>query len=123
MKRMKGGSINMVDLDFEYKIWKNRLVLFENEIEILKNRNDEIKTLPGFAPLNSVELMVLDEHLDQLQNLLNLINGQENEFKFRITSYNVCYTKLLRGFPADRLHGTRLRAWPSPCLPCGAHES
>ncbi len=90
---MKGGSINMVDLDFEYKIWKNRLVLFENEIEILKNRNDEIKTLPGFAPLNSVELMVLDEHLDQLQNLLNLINGQENEFKF----YN-------KDFPITREH-------------------
>jgi hypothetical protein len=39
---MKGGNINLIDLDFEYKLWKNRLVLFVKEIDILKNRNEEV---------------------------------------------------------------------------------
>lgn len=79
---MKNGNINMVDLDFEYKLWKNRLALFIKEIEILKNRNEEVKAETYFSELNTVELMVLDEHIDQLKKLLNRIKVQENEFKF-----------------------------------------
>ncbi len=79
---MKGGKINLVDLDFEYKLWKNRLVLFIKEIEIIKNRNDEVKNETFIDELNTVELMVLDEHIDQLQKLSNRIKVQENELQF-----------------------------------------
>jgi len=79
---MKNGNINMVDLDFEYKLWKNRLSLFIKEIDILKNRNEEVKAETYFTELNEVELMVLDEHIDQLIKLQNRIKVQENEFKF-----------------------------------------
>lgn len=79
---MKGGKINLIDLDFEYKMWKNRLSLFVKEIEILKNRNEEVKDEKYIAELNTVELMVLDEHSEQLQKLVNLIKVQENELQF-----------------------------------------
>jgi len=79
---MKGGKINLVDLDFEYKMWKNRLALFVKEIEILKNRNEEVKFEPFIDELNTVELMVLDEHTDQLQKLSNRIKVQESELQF-----------------------------------------
>jgi len=79
---MKGGTINMVDLDFEYKMWKNRLFLFVKEIDILKNRNEEVKAEQYIDELNTVELMVLDEHTEQLKKLSNRIKVQENELQF-----------------------------------------
>jgi len=79
---MKGGQINLVDLDFEYKMWKNRLTLFIKEINILKNRNEEVKCEPFIPELNEVELMVLDEHTAQLTKLDNRIKVQENELQF-----------------------------------------
>nr|WP_319399416.1 hypothetical protein [uncultured Carboxylicivirga sp.] len=79
---MKNGKINLVDLDFEYKMWKNRLSLFIQEINILKDRNEEVKSENHIEELNAVELMVLDEHTDQLKKLLNLIKVQENEMQY-----------------------------------------
>ncbi|MCU4164851.1 hypothetical protein [Carboxylicivirga caseinilyticus] len=79
---MRNGKINLVDLDFEYKMWKNRLTLFVQEIDILKNRNEEVKSEKYIDELNTVELMVLDQHVDQLNKLLNLIKVQENEMQF-----------------------------------------
>lgn len=79
---MKNGKINLVDLDFEYKMWKNRLTLFVQEIDILKNRNEEVKTEEYIDELNMVELMVLDEHIDQLKKLVNRIKVQENEMQY-----------------------------------------
>ncbi|MBN2165944.1 MAG: hypothetical protein JW717_06690 [Marinilabiliaceae bacterium] len=79
---MKEGVINLLDLDFEYKIWKNRLALFIKEVEILRLRNTEIETTNQNGKLNTVELMVLDEHQDQLMKLLNRIKTQEQEIQF-----------------------------------------
>lgn len=79
---MRGGNINLVDLDFEYKMWKNRLALFVKEIDILKDRNEEVKNEPLIDELNTVELMVLDEHIEQLQKLMNRIKAQEHELQF-----------------------------------------
>ncbi|MCU4176946.1 hypothetical protein [Carboxylicivirga sp. N1Y90] len=79
---MKNGKINLVDLDFEYKMWKNRLLLFVKEIHLLKERNEEVKTEEYIEELNTVELMVLDEHVEQLQKLSNRIKVQENEMQF-----------------------------------------
>lgn len=79
---MKNGKINLVDLDFEYKMWKNRILLFIKEIHLLKERNEEVKTEKFIEELNTVELMVLDEHVEQLQKLSNRIKVQENEMQF-----------------------------------------
>jgi hypothetical protein len=90
---MKGGNINLIDLDFEYKVWKNRLKLFIKEIEILKDRNEEVKGEEFITELNTVELMVLDEHSEQLKKLENRIKVQENELQF----YN-------KDFPITQAH-------------------
>ena len=79
---MKGGNINLVDLDFEYKMWKNRLALFVKEIGILKDRNEEVKGEPLIDELNTVELMALDDHSDQLQKMLSRIKAQEHELQY-----------------------------------------
>ena len=45
---MKEGNIEILDLDFEYKLWKNKLQFYKKElglmirrVDILKNQNIE----------------------------------------------------------------------------------
>jgi hypothetical protein len=79
---MKQGEISLIDLDFEYKLWKNRLDGYMKEIQVIKSRSSELsKSRPG-KELNSVELMVLDEHETQLNQLLNRIKVQEQEMQY-----------------------------------------
>jgi hypothetical protein len=90
---MKEGTINLLDLDFEYKFWKNRLTLYIKEIEILRARNEELLSGHTGDELNDVELMVLDEHQDQLTKILKRIITQEEQMQF----YN-------KDFPITRNH-------------------
>ena len=79
---MKNGDVGLKDLDYEYKLWKNRLDGYIREIGIINDRNREVaETKPG-KELNSVEMMVLEEHESQLGQLLNRIKVQEQEMQF-----------------------------------------
>ncbi len=79
---MKKGDVNLIDLEYEYKLWKNRLDGYIREVKIIKDRNREVyETRPG-KELNSVEMMVLEEHESQLNQLLNRIKVQEQEMQF-----------------------------------------
>ncbi len=79
---MKQGNVYLMDLDFEYKLWKNRLSCFLKEIEIVKARNEEMtKHHPG-KEMNTVEMMVLEEHEAQLHQVLNRIKVQEQEIQY-----------------------------------------
>lgn len=93
---MKNGTINIVDLDFEYKMWKTRLRLFIEEIELIRNRNEEVKSEPYINELNAVELLVLDEHTDELSKLRNRIVVLEDELQlyqhdFPIDTAHQCF--------------------------------
>ena len=90
---MRNGKINLVDLDFEYKCWKTRLELFIKEIEILQNRNEEVKTEPLFKELNDIELLVLEDHKEDLNKLHRRLVLQEEQLAF----YHA-------DFPIDRTH-------------------
>ncbi|TAJ06881.1 hypothetical protein DMA11_22235 [Marinilabiliaceae bacterium JC017] len=90
---MKHGDINLVDLDFEYKLWKKRLEQFQKEVKILKYRNEEVKHEVKFTELNTVELMVLDQHNDELEKVISRIKTQERELQY----YN-------KDFPITKSH-------------------
>ena len=79
---MKSGYINLVDLDFEYKIWKNRLELFRKEIKIILERNEEVKSEVMIDELTGEELERIDKHYQELTYLLNRIKVQEQELHF-----------------------------------------
>ena len=79
---MKSGYINLVDLDFEYKIWKNRLELFRKEITIILERNEEVKDEDTLDDLPGEELKKIEEHNNELTYLLNRIKVQEQELHF-----------------------------------------
>ncbi len=79
---MKSGYINLVDLDFEYKIWKNRLELFRKEIRIILDRNEEVKSEVGIDDLPEDELRNIEEHDRELTYLYNRIKVQEQELHY-----------------------------------------
>ncbi|TCO07262.1 hypothetical protein [Natronoflexus pectinivorans] len=79
---MKKGEIKLIDLDFEYKIWKNRLSSYIKEVEIIKNRNKEVADCCPGKELNTVEIMVLEQHETDLTQLLNRIKVQEQSMQF-----------------------------------------
>ncbi len=40
---MKDGDIEILDLDFEYKLWKNKLQFYQIELELMINRVEVLK--------------------------------------------------------------------------------
>jgi hypothetical protein len=111
---MKNGDVNLIDLDYEYKLWKNRLESYIREIELIKDRNREVGELKPGKELNSVEMMVLEDHESELNQLLNRIKVQEQEMQFYNKDFPInmkypCLTKsdtqghgYLHGYSPDR---------------------
>jgi hypothetical protein len=79
---MKRGYINLVDLDFEYKIWKNRLELFRKEVKIILERNEEVKDEESIDDLPVSDLERIEEHEKELTHLFNRIKVQEQELHY-----------------------------------------
>ncbi len=79
---MKKGSIELVDLEFEYKLWKGRLNVYINELELLLKRNNLLREHKQENMLNSIELTTLEEHKNELQSLLKQIEIKEQELTF-----------------------------------------
>ncbi len=79
---MKNGSTQLMDLEFEYKLWKKRLELFINEVDLAINRNIYLPVDKKQYALNSVELLALEEHKDILSKLKSQISVKEQELKF-----------------------------------------
>jgi hypothetical protein len=79
---MKEGTIYLVDLDFEYKMWKNHLEWFLRDLKIVKDRNEEIVRMHGPHELNSVEKLVLDEYEQRLNKMLGRIKNREQEMQY-----------------------------------------
>ncbi len=79
---MKSGYINLVDLDFEYKIWKLRLMHFINEMSVVKDRNEEVKGENSIDELTPNVLEQIEKHSEELELTLNRIKVQEQELHF-----------------------------------------
>ncbi|MGQ1787572.1 MULTISPECIES: hypothetical protein [unclassified Saccharicrinis] len=79
---MKNGSIQLMDLEFEYKLWKKRLDLFISEVQLTIDRNIHLPSDRQDQALNSVELLALEEHMDILSKLKSRIKVKEQELKF-----------------------------------------
>ncbi len=89
---MRNGHINLVDLDFEYKCWKTRLELFVKEVEVLQSRNEEVKSEPELEELNEIELMVLEQHKEDLERLHRRLVTQEEQLEFYCTDFPIMRT-------------------------------
>lgn len=90
---MKQGNILLVDLEFEYKLWKKRLELFIRELRFFCDRNDELRLLNGRKELDAKKIDALMAHRKMLETLLNRIKVQEQELQY----YN-------KDFPITEMH-------------------
>ncbi|WP_075591219.1 hypothetical protein [Labilibacter marinus] len=79
---MKNGYIELMDLEFEYKLWKRRLDLFLQEIELLLNQNKILPENDKRKSLNSVEIIALEEHISEVNKLKSRIKVKEQELTF-----------------------------------------
>ena len=90
---MKQGNFLLVDLEFEYKLWKKRLELFIRELRFFCDRNDELRLLNGRKELDAKKIDALMAHRKMLETLLNRIKVQEQELQY----YN-------KDFPITEMH-------------------
>ena len=79
---MKQGYINLVDLDFEYKLWKLRIELFNKEMSIIKDRNEEVNAEANIEGLSQVELASIEKHIENVNQIFSSIKVQEQELHF-----------------------------------------
>jgi hypothetical protein len=79
---MKNGTIQLMDIEFEHKLWKRRLELFISEVKLVMEHNKHLIPKKNIAGLNSVELLALEEHQDNLKKLKSRIDVKEQELKY-----------------------------------------
>jgi hypothetical protein len=79
---MKQGNIHLIDLDFEYKIWKSHIEWFLRDLKIIRDRNYEIRGEHGKKELNAVEEMIIDEWEYQLKKMMGRIKNREEELQY-----------------------------------------
>ena len=89
---MKYGNIEILDIDFEYKLWKNKIIFYRTEIELLLDRvNVLIREKPSWELEESSKLM-LDIQLSTLSATEKQIKTQEQEMAFYAEDYPVSNT-------------------------------
>ncbi len=79
---MKNGSIQLMDLELEHILWKKRLELFINEVDLMVSQNNKLPIERKKDSLNPIELLALEEHKDNLVKLKSRIDIKEQELKF-----------------------------------------
>jgi len=90
---MKKGNVFLLDLEFEYRLWKKRLELFMRELRIFCDRNDEVRLMKGRKELEALKIDAIMVHRKALETLLNRIKVQEQELQY----YN-------KDFPITEMH-------------------
>lgn len=76
------GDILLVDLVFEFKIWKRRLEHYVFVFQLLSERNEELRVLKERRELLPDQLDLLMAVRRKNELLLNRIKVQEQELRF-----------------------------------------
>jgi hypothetical protein len=78
--------IDLVDLDYQYKIWKNLLLHFSRELEIVYGRLGELK-----SQMRSIRISdeALEDHKENIRRCNNKIVLQEEEMSVYIDDFPI----------------------------------
>ncbi len=71
-----------MDIELEHILWKKRLDLFVSEVNLMISHNQKLPEERKKDALNSIELLALEEHKDNLIKLKSRIDIKEQELKF-----------------------------------------
>ncbi|MFC2103958.1 hypothetical protein ACFLS4_01235 [Bacteroidota bacterium] len=86
---MKEGNIEILDLDFEYKLWKNKLEFNRKEIKLMKRRVEVLeKEHSGFS-FDKKNNEILENQLNEIELAKNKINTMEYEMGYYAVDYPI----------------------------------
>lgn len=89
---MKGGTISISDLDFDYKLWKNQITFHKQQIKLYHERILELKSMDidelNLQNLIELELAFHSLELD-LADLHRSIVIQEKDISQHATDYPI----------------------------------
>ncbi len=71
-----------MDIELEHKLWRKRLEIFINEVDLMISQNQKLPEERKKDALNSIELLALEEHKDNLISLISRIDIKEQELKY-----------------------------------------
>ena len=86
---MKDGNIEILDLDFEYKLWKNKLQFYHKEIELMKRRVEILeKEHVGFL-FDTKHHEILENQQENIELARNKIKTMEFEMGYYAVDYPI----------------------------------
>lgn len=86
---MKSGTIHILDLDFEYKYWKNKLYFYRSEIEIFEGRLQVLSCKKASFSLPPEKFALITVQKESVKNMLNRIGVLEDEMALYAEDYPI----------------------------------
>lgn len=86
---MKDGNIEILDLDFEYKLWKNKLQFYQNELELMKRRVGVLEKEQDGFNFSEKQHIILDKQLEAVEIVKNKIKTMEFEMGYYAVDYPI----------------------------------
>lgn len=89
---MKRGNIHILDLDFEYKFWKNKLIFYQTELDILLSRVQVLTIERKDFNFNPERSKLVQVQTDTIKKMLNKIEVLEEEMSLYAVDYPISKT-------------------------------
>ena len=86
---MKDGNIEILDLDFEYKLWKNKLQFYNKEIELMKRRVEILEKEQSRFLFNNKNHKLFEDQLSEIELAKNKIKTMEFEMGYYAVDYPI----------------------------------
>ena len=86
---MKTGNIEILDLDFEYKLWKNKIIFYRSEVDLLYDRLHVLSREQPEWNLEENSKILLEIQLKSIRTIDKQIRTQEQEMAFYAEDYPV----------------------------------
>lgn len=86
---MKHGNIEILDLDFEFKLWKNKLSFLLTEVDLLKDRIHVLTREKVEWEINNKFNILLQIQSNAIRSLEKNIRTQEQEMAFYAEDYPI----------------------------------
>ncbi len=86
---MKSGNIHILDLDFEYKYWKNKLMFFLTELDIFISRVQVLKLEKNNFNLSQESSKLIQMQTESIKQMLNQIDVLEEEMALYAEDYPI----------------------------------
>ncbi|MFC2151101.1 hypothetical protein ACFLSE_01125 [Bacteroidota bacterium] len=86
---MKEGNIEILDLDFEYKLWKNKLEFYRKEIKLMKRRVEVLEKEHSGFTFNKKNIEILETQLNEIELAKNKIKTMEYEMGYYAVDYPI----------------------------------